>query len=95
MRDRGGKQSEKLTQLSKKQGNARENKAEQGWATAVRMKDRGQREGEGGEEGDRKTRARNTITVEKVVTMCRKGPRGLRGKKKNLGVLKMENAMEF
>lgn len=50
MRDRGGKQSEKLTQLSKKQGNARENKAEQGWATAVRMKDRGQREGEGGEE---------------------------------------------
>lgn len=47
MRDRGGKQSEKLTQLSKKQGNARENKAEQGWATAVRMKDRGQR-GRGG-----------------------------------------------
>lgn len=87
----GGKQSEKLTQLSKKQGNARENKAEQGWATAVGMKDQGG--GGGGGEGDRKTRARNTITVEKVATMCRKGPRGLKGKKKNL--LKMKNAMEF
>lgn len=70
-----------MTQLSKKQGNARENKAEEGWATAVRMKD--QEEGE--ETG---TRARNTITVEKVAaSMCRKEPRGLveREKRKILG----------
>lgn len=68
-----------MTQLTKKQGNTRENKAEEGWATAVRMKDQG-----GGEETG--TRARNTITVEKVAaSMCRKEPRGLKGKEKSWG----------